>query len=182
MTRVEVLQRLQNIRSKAKRALDLLQAQPVPTAAQAEIQSLVQWLKDELHSECTRISTERVQRTMTMKPLNRAAPFRVCLSICVQRAALKARPPFGRTLSFPKSATRLWQGADSLPQASWGPFPQIPASRLGSGSRRHTLRANMYRRQRTNQKKRSQTPCSTRSSHRPTRTERRRQNRSEYPR
>jgi hypothetical protein len=31
----------------------------------------------------------------------------VCLSICVQRAALKAPPPFGRTLSFPKSATRL---------------------------------------------------------------------------
>lgn len=70
MTRVEVLQRLQNIRSKAKRALDLLQAQPVPTAAQAEIQNLVQWLKDELHSECTRISTERVQRTMTMFELS----------------------------------------------------------------------------------------------------------------
>ena len=31
----------------------------------------------------------------------------VCLSICVQRAALKAPPPFGRTLFFPKSATRL---------------------------------------------------------------------------
>src|SRR5713101_6858680 len=31
----------------------------------------------------------------------------VCLSICVQRAALKSPPPFGRTLSFPKSATCL---------------------------------------------------------------------------
>src|SRR5260370_40749809 len=31
----------------------------------------------------------------------------VCLSICVQRAALKTPPPFGRTLSFPESAARL---------------------------------------------------------------------------
>ena len=31
----------------------------------------------------------------------------VCLSICVQRAALKTPPPFGRTLSFPESAMRL---------------------------------------------------------------------------
>ena len=79
----------------------------------------------------------------------------VCLSICVQRAALKTPPPFGRTLSFPESAMRLSRGADSFPQASWGPLPQIQFSRLGSGSRRHTLRASMYRRQRTNQKKRS---------------------------
>jgi ABC-type transporter Mla MlaB component len=70
MTRLEVLQRLQNIESKAKRALDLLQVQPVSTAALAELQSLVQWLKDELHSEYTRISTERVQRTMTMFELS----------------------------------------------------------------------------------------------------------------
>ena len=79
----------------------------------------------------------------------------VCLSICVQRAALKTPPPFGRTLSSQESAARLSRGADSCPQASCGPLPQIPSSRLGSGSRRHTLRASMYRRQRTNQKKRS---------------------------
>ena len=34
-------------------------------------------------------------------------PSPVCLSICVQRAALKTPPPFGRTLSFQESATRL---------------------------------------------------------------------------
>jgi hypothetical protein len=79
----------------------------------------------------------------------------VCLSICVQRAALKAPPPFGRTLSFPESAMRLCEVRTPSPQASWGPLPQIQFSRLGSGSRRHTLRASMYRRQRTNQKKRS---------------------------
>jgi hypothetical protein len=77
----------------------------------------------------------------------------VCLSICVQRAALKT--PFGRTLSFPESAARLPRGADSCPQASCGPLPQFLTSRRGSGSRRHTRWASMYRRQRTNQKKRS---------------------------
>jgi single-strand DNA-binding protein len=42
------------------------------------------------------------------------------------------------------------RGADSCPIASLGPLPQIPSSRLGSGSRRHTLRAGMSRIQRTN--------------------------------
>jgi single-strand DNA-binding protein len=56
--------------------------------------------------------------------------------ICVQRAALKTPPPFGRTLSFPESAARLSRGADSCPQASCGPLPQILSSRRGSGSRR----------------------------------------------
>src|ERR1700735_2406527 len=74
----------------------------------------------------------------------------VCLSICVQRAALKTPPPFGRTLSFPRTRCAPLQGADSFPQTSWGPLPQIQFSRLGSGSRRHTLRASMYRIQRTN--------------------------------
>jgi hypothetical protein len=79
------------------------------------------------------------------------------------RSACRAQdtPPFGRTLSFPESAARLARGADSCPKASLGPLPQILFSRRGSGSRRHTRWASMYRRQRTNQKKRSQTPCST---------------------
>src|SRR5580658_3393663 len=55
-------------------------------------------------------------------------------------------------------------GADSCPIASLGPLPQILSSRLGSGSRRHTRWASMYRIQRTNQKKRSQIQCSTKSS------------------
>ena len=44
----------------------------------------------------------------------------VCLSICVQRAALKTPPPFGRTLSFQDSATRLSRGADSCPHSKSG--------------------------------------------------------------
>jgi hypothetical protein len=79
----------------------------------------------------------------------------VCLSICVQRAALKTPPPFGRTLSFQDSAARLFEVRTPIPIASLGPLPQILSSRRGSGSRRHTRWASMYRRQRTNQKKRS---------------------------
>jgi len=41
------------------------------------------------------------------KAVEQGGSLPVCLSICVQRAALKAPPPFGRTLSFPKSSTRL---------------------------------------------------------------------------
>ena len=72
------------------------------------------------------------------KAVEQGGSLPVCLSICVQRAALKTPPPFGRTLSFPESAARLSRGADSCPQASCGPLPQIPSSRRGSGSRRHT--------------------------------------------
>jgi hypothetical protein len=89
------------------------------------------------------------------KAIEQGGSLPVCLSICVQRAALKTPPPFGRTLSFPESTTRLSRGADSCPKASLGPLPQILSSRRGSGSRRHTRWASMYRRQRTNQKKRS---------------------------
>ena len=45
------------------------------------------------------------------------------LSICVQRAAIKTPPPFGRTLSFTESAARLSRGVDSCPQAMYGPPP-----------------------------------------------------------
>jgi hypothetical protein len=79
----------------------------------------------------------------------------VCLSIRVQRAALKTPPPFGRTLSFQDSTARLFEVRTPVPIASLGPLPQILSSRRGSGSRRHTRWASMYRRQRTNQKKRS---------------------------
>jgi hypothetical protein len=72
------------------------------------------------------------------KAIEQGSSLPVFLSICVQRAALKTPPPFGRTLSFPESAARLSRGADSCPKASSGPLPQILSSRRGSGSRRHT--------------------------------------------
>jgi hypothetical protein len=111
-----------------------------------------------LPSDCrmTLLVFEMTYATSVMrKAVEQGGSLPVCLSICVQRAALKTPPPFGRTLSFPESAARLSRGADSCPQASSGPLPQIPSSRRGSGSRRHTRWASMYRRQRTNQKKRS---------------------------
>jgi hypothetical protein len=77
--------------------------------------------------------------------VEQAGSLPVCLSICVQRAALKTPPPFGRTLSFPESRHAPLRGADSCPKASLGPLPQIPSSRRGSGSRRHTRWASMYR-------------------------------------
>src|SRR5271156_6214518 len=67
-----------------------------------------------------------------VKPLNRGS-LSVCLSLCVQRAALKAPPPFGRTLSFQDSATRLSEVRTPVPIASLGPLPQILSSRRGSG-------------------------------------------------
>jgi hypothetical protein len=86
--------------------------------------------------------------------VEQASSISVCLPVCVQRAALRTPPPFGRTLSRKRFALRLL-GADSSPKASLGPLPQIFFCRLGSGPRRHTLRASMYRIQRTNLKKRS---------------------------
>ena len=49
------------------------------------------------------------------KPLNRAAPFRFAFLSAFSVPRSKHPPPFGRTLSFPKSASRLSTGADSLP-------------------------------------------------------------------
>jgi hypothetical protein len=61
---------------------------------------------------------------MRTKPLNRQAPFRFDLSVCVQRAALRTPTPFGRTLSFQDSATRLFEVRTPVPIASLGPLPQ----------------------------------------------------------
>ena len=54
------------------------------------------------------------------KAVEQGGSLPVCLSICVQRAALKTPPPFGRTLSFPESAARLSRGADSYPHSKSG--------------------------------------------------------------
>jgi single-strand DNA-binding protein len=86
-----------------------------------------------------------------MGDVEQASSIAVCLSVCVQRAALRPPTPYGRTLSRKRFAARL-SGTDSSPKASLSPLPQIFSSRLGSGPRRHTLRASMYRIQRTNLK------------------------------
>jgi hypothetical protein len=70
----------------------------------------------------------------------------VCLSICVQRAALKTPPPFGRTLSFPKSATRLCR-CGLLAPGKLGSLSTDSIQSPWEWAARHTLRASMYRRQ-----------------------------------
>src|SRR3984957_7580531 len=133
--------------------------------------------------EMTLLVSELALATLPMRgAVEQGGSLSVCLSICVQRAALKTPPPFGRTLSFPKSATRLSRGADSLPQASWGPFPQIPSSRRGSGS--HGTPVGQACTADSGQTKRNGAKHHVQQSHphRPPRTERRSQNRSEQQR
>src|ERR1700720_777811 len=74
MTRDEILQRLQTIKDKGSKALRLLESKPLPAAAQAEIQSLARWIKEELQREYNRMLSERVQRTMTMFELSVYSP------------------------------------------------------------------------------------------------------------
>ena len=58
--------------------------------------------------EMTLLVSELAFATRAMREaVEQGGSLLVSLSICVQRAALKAPPPFGRTLSFPESATRL---------------------------------------------------------------------------
>src|SRR3984885_5760830 len=112
-----------------------------------------------------------------MKELN-ISSFSVCFSVYVQRAALTTPPPFGRTLSCQRFAPRL-SGVDSSPETSSGPLPRIVSSRLGSGSRRHTLRASMYRIQRTNLNNGAKDNVQQSDLHRSSRKECRNQNRAE---
>ena len=74
MTRTEVLQRLQTIMDKGTRALGLLESKPLSVAAEAEIRSLTQWIKEELQSEYGRMLPERAQRTMSVFELSVYSP------------------------------------------------------------------------------------------------------------
>jgi hypothetical protein len=74
MTRDEILQRLQSIKDKGNKALRLLESKPLSAAAQAEIQGLARWLKEELQKEYIRMTPERVQKTMTMFELSIYSP------------------------------------------------------------------------------------------------------------
>ena len=66
MTRAEVLLRLQTIKEKGTRALRLLESRPFSVAGEAEIRSLTQWIKDELHNEYHRMLPERAQKAMSL--------------------------------------------------------------------------------------------------------------------
>ena len=66
MTRTEILQRLQTIKDKGTQALKLLESKPLSSDTQAEIRSLAQWIKEELHKEYNRMLPERAQKTMSV--------------------------------------------------------------------------------------------------------------------
>ena len=74
MTRTEILQGLQTITDKETQALKLLESKPLSVEAQAEIRSLAQWIKNELHNEYERMSSERAQRTMSVFELTVYSP------------------------------------------------------------------------------------------------------------
>ena len=59
---------------KETRALRLLESKPLSVAAEAVIQSLTQWIKDELHSEYNRMLPERAQRIMSVFELSVYSP------------------------------------------------------------------------------------------------------------
>ncbi len=70
MTRTEILQGLQTIQDKGTQALKLLESKSLSVDTQAEIRSLAQWIKEELHSEYSRMLPERAQKTMSVCSLS----------------------------------------------------------------------------------------------------------------
>jgi hypothetical protein len=74
MTRDELLQRLQTIKSLGNRAISLLEKRPHTEAVEAEVREITTWLKNELQAEYARTSPERVQKTMTIFELSVYAP------------------------------------------------------------------------------------------------------------
>jgi len=73
--------------------------------------------------EMTLLVSELAFATRAMKEdVEQGGSLPVCLSICVQRAALKTPPPFGRTLSFPESAFAPLKRCGLLPPGKlWSP-------------------------------------------------------------
>ncbi|WP_213807887.1 hypothetical protein [Granulicella sp. dw_53] len=67
------------------------------------------------------------------KAIEQFGSLPVCPSLCVQRAALKTPPPFGRTLSFPESAARLFEVRTPAPKQVWVPFRRFHPVAEGVG-------------------------------------------------
>ena len=101
------------------------------------------WLDSEL-AYATRVMREAVEQGSSLP---------VCLSICVQRAALKTPTPFGRTLSFQDSAARLFEVRTPAPKQVWVPFHRFCPVAEGVGRDGTPSGQSMYRRQRHKPKK-----------------------------
>jgi len=67
------------------------------------------------------------------KAIEQGSPLPVCLSLFVQRAALKTPTPFVRTLFFPESAARLFKMRTPAPKQIWVPFRRFRPVARGVG-------------------------------------------------
>jgi hypothetical protein len=84
--------------------------------------------------EMTLLVSDLALQTRAMREaVEQGGSLPVCLSICVQRAALKTPPPFGRTLSFPESAMRLCEVRTPSPRQAGVPFRRSSSVALGVG-------------------------------------------------
>jgi hypothetical protein len=113
------------------------------------------------------------------KAVEQRGSLPVCLSICAQRAALKTPTPFGRTLSFPESATRLFEVRTPAPRQAVVPFRRFCPVAEGVG--RDGTPVGQACTADSGQTKRNGAKSNVQQSHphRPPRAERRSQNRSE---
>src|SRR6202022_1946734 len=133
--------------------------------------------------EMTLLVSELAFATRAMREaVEQGGSLPVCLSICVQRAALKTPPPFGRTLSFLESATRLCKVRTPCPRQAGVPFRRFCPVAEGVG--RDGTPVGQACTADSGQTKRNGAKHHNQQSHphRPPRTERRSQNRSEQQR
>jgi hypothetical protein len=65
MTRDDLLQKLQQIQKKGNGALNAIEVAPRTSATEAEIRTVVAWIKFELQEEFLRTSPERAQKRMS---------------------------------------------------------------------------------------------------------------------
>src|SRR3981189_3390576 len=116
------------------------------------------------------------------KAVEQGSSLPVCLSICVQRAALKTPPPFGRTLSFRIRCAPLKRCGLLPPGKLWSPSADSIQSPREWVATAHPLGKHVP--QTADKPKETELKHHVQQSHphRPPRTERRSQNRSEQQR
>ena len=97
-------------------------------------------------------------------PIEHGSSRPVCLSVCVQRAAPRTSPPFGRTLSFPESASRLFEVRTPAPKQVWVPFHRSTPVAEGGDGAAHPPGKRVPQTADKPDETELNTPCSTKSS------------------
>ena len=84
--------------------------------------------------EMTLLVSELAFATRAMREaVEQGGSLPVCLSVCVQRAALKTPPPFGRTLSFQNPLRASQEVRTPCPRQAGVPFRRFHPVALGVG-------------------------------------------------